>query len=200
MGFRGAILRHLGLRQQSKSFFPPWLNPDLVSDLGLHERWKRARDQNNQSTRNGAGPTNRPEAFRDISDPAWPRIFESYDAGVTKIPLDVRHPLFDIRLVNYCLGVPPIPWFVDKTLARVAMLNRLPDTIRLRAKSFAADTVAVRLPQSSWVDGWSPVPELSPFVDRSRIPVLATAGASWDPHHRPFALNQWLSQLTSDAG
>jgi asparagine synthase (glutamine-hydrolysing) len=171
------------------------LNPDLVRELGLEERWKRFEEP-----KEIPGPTDRPDAYRVLTDPGWARIFESYDAGVTGIPVDVRHPLFDLRLVNYCTAIPPIPWCVDKTLARVAMQNRLPDAIRLRPKSFAADAVAARLAASPWIDQWSAAAELSRFVDRSRIPILAEAGAGWDPHHRPFELNQWLSQLTPNRG
>ena len=112
-------------------------------------------------------------------DPAWQWIFESYDAGVTRAPVDVRHPLFDVRLVSCCCpGLPPIPWCVDKTLARAAMLNQLPDCVRLRPKSRGADPVAIRLPSSPWVDVWTPVPQLAQFVDLLRIPPLAATGTS----------------------
>lgn len=197
VGFRSGLLRSTGSAGPPEISFPPWLNPGLESDLGLRERWKRTQERNQDP--NGTSHPQRPEAYCQLTDLAWPRIFETYDPGVTRIPVDVRHPLFDLRLVNYCLGVPPIPWFVDKTLARVAMRNCLPDAIRLRPKSFAADAVAPRLFASPWIDSWKPVPELAQFVDRSRIPALAIAGSSWDPHHRPFALNQWLSQLTHKA-
>jgi asparagine synthase (glutamine-hydrolysing) len=191
VGFRSGILRTLGLLRPVQAEFPNWLSPDLVRDLSLHERWNRA-----QAPQKTSVSGDRPEAYCQLTDTAWSRIFETYDAGVTRVPVDVRHPLFDLRLVNYCLGVPPIPWFVDKTLARAAMLHRLPDAIRLRPKSYAADAVAVRLTTSPWLDDWKPVPELAQFVDRSKVPVLTAAGGRWDPHHRPFALNQWLSRLT----
>jgi asparagine synthase (glutamine-hydrolysing) len=195
VGFRGAMLRRLGLRRQAAAPFPPWLNPDLVRELGLAERWQRFAEP-----KEVPGPMERPEAYQVLTDPGWARIFESYDAGVTGIPVDVRHPLFDLRLVNYCMGIPPIPWCVDKTLARVAMRNRLPEAVRMRPKSFAADAVAVRLAASPWIDRWRAAADLSRFVDRSRVPILAEAGAGWDPHHRPFALNQWLSNLTTNRG
>jgi asparagine synthase (glutamine-hydrolysing) len=195
VGFRGAMLRRLGLRRRAGSPFPPWLNPDLVRELGLEERWKRFEEP-----KQCPAPTERPDAYQVLTDPGWARIFESYDAGVTGIPVDVRHPLFDLRLVNYCTAIPPIPWCVDKTLARVAMQNRLPDAVRLRPKSFAADAVAVRLAAIPWIDQWSATAEMSHFVDRSRIPILAKAGSAWDPHHRPFELHQWLSQLTTNRG
>jgi asparagine synthase (glutamine-hydrolysing) len=195
VGFRAAILRPFGLPRQEKPEFPLWLNPDLVRDLDLYERWRQIQEPQYLDV-----PTDRPEAFRSLTDLRWSRIFETYDAGFTKIPVDVRHPLFDVRLINYCMRVPPIPWFVDKTLARVALRNRLPDEVRLRPKAFGADAVAVRLPASPWVDSWKPAPELSQFVVRSRVPILAAAGAAWDPHHRPFLLNQWLFQLTLKCG
>lgn len=191
IGLRGAVSRKLGFGRTRQRAFPPWLNHDLVKNLSLHERWKRA-----QILAQSTVSTDRPEAYSILTEPGWPCIFESYDASVTRVPVDVRHPLFDLRLVNYCLGLPPIPWCVDKTLARAAMSKVLPDEVRLRPKSFAADAVAPRLAACPWLDSWKPVPALAEFVDRERVPVLATAGAEWDPHHRPFVLNTWLSQLT----
>ncbi len=195
LGFRGALLRTFGLRKDLIPLFPPWLNQDLTKDLGLRERWERA-----QCPPETPAHPDRPDAYKILTDPAWPRIFESYDAGVTRIPVEVRHPLFDVRLVKYCLGLPPIPWCVDKTLARAAMLHCLPDAVRLRPKSFSADGVAPRLAASAQVDSWDPSPELAQFVDRSLVPVLAQPGASWDPHLRPFALNEWMKHLTTQRG
>src|SRR5689334_7734927 len=102
VGFRGAIFRTLGIARQSQSIFPPWLNPDLVRELNLHQRWKQA-----EAPQESTAETDRPEAYKLLTDPGWSQIFETYDAGFTKIPVDVRHPLFDIRLVNYCMGIPP---------------------------------------------------------------------------------------------
>lgn len=191
VGFRSKILRGLRRRKNENIAFPVWLNQDFVKELSLMERWERFVGAPVPSVNH-----ERPEAYENLSDPKWSRIFETYAPAVTGVSVEVRHPLFDLRLVKYCLGLPPIPWCVDKTIARIAMKDRLPNAVGLRPKSRSADPVAPRLAASSWVDSWEVSPALVPFVDRSRVPILATIGGAWDPHLRPYALNAWLTHLT----
>jgi asparagine synthase (glutamine-hydrolysing) len=77
-----------------------------------------------------------------LSVPNWWWILESYDPGVTRLALEARHPLLDLRLVNFVLGIPPVPWCVDKHILREAMATVLPDAVVRRPKSpLAADPV-----------------------------------------------------------
>ena len=41
-------------------------------------------------------------------------MFELENAGVTHFPVEVRHPFFDLRIVNYLLALPPFPLFLEK--------------------------------------------------------------------------------------
>ena len=67
--------------------------------------------------------------------PAWAAFFESLDPAVTRQPIDVRHPFFDVRVVAVALRLPSFPWCVSKTVLRLAMQTRLPETIRSRPKT-----------------------------------------------------------------
>ena len=62
-------------------------------------------------------------------------MFELENAGVTHCPVEVRHPFFDLRIVNYLLALPPFPLFFEKKLLREAVAGRLPEKIRTRRKS-----------------------------------------------------------------
>jgi asparagine synthase (glutamine-hydrolysing) len=59
-------------------------------------------------------------------DPTWPILFEAWDSGVTGIPLEVCHPFFDLRLVDFLLALPALPWCSDKELRREAARCILP--------------------------------------------------------------------------
>ena len=82
---------------------------------------------------------------------------------MTLIPLEVCHPFFDLRLVDFLLALPVLPWCSDKELLREAARGILPDTVRLRRKSpLLADPLIALLqqPASAWVDSFEGVPEL----------------------------------------
>ena len=112
----------------------------------------------------------RPIAYEAMVDPMWPALFEGYDAGVTRVPVEVCHPFFDLRLVDFLLALPALPWCSDKELLREAARGILPDAVRLRRKSpLLADplTVLLQQPESAWVDSFESVPELSRYVERA---------------------------------
>ncbi len=185
LGFRGAARRMWTRTPAGEELdFPVWIHPDLTSRLNLRERWM-------------SQPAKYPERPAILSDPAWPALFESYDAGVTQVPIEVRYPLFDLRVVNYCLRLKAIPWCLDKTVLRSAMRGWLPESIRLRPKTpMAGDPVAIRLARSEWVDVWDPGPQLARFVQRNRVPRLAGTGIAPFPHLRALSLDLWLRGLT----
>jgi asparagine synthase (glutamine-hydrolysing) len=171
--------------------YPAWLNPDLEKQLLLRERWEAS---NCPPAPNGAV---RPVAYEAMLDARWPTLFEGYDSGVTSLPVEVRHPFFDLRVVNFLLALPALPWCSDKELLREAARGILPDAIRLRRKSpLLADPLVAFLqkPESAWVDSFEPVPDLDRYVVRERIPRVfgeKDAWAAWI-HLRPLSLNFWL--------
>jgi asparagine synthase (glutamine-hydrolysing) len=186
LGFRGGLKRILGRAPVGDSLeYPAWIHPDLETRFDLRQRW---------AAHHSARFPERPSI---LSDPAWPALFESYDPGVTRIPVEIRYPLFDLRVVNYCLALSAIPWCIEKMLLRTAMRGWVPESVRLRPKTpLAADPVAVRLAGSPWVDDWQACPMLARFVQRSSVPPLAGTGIPPYPHLRARSLDIWLRGLT----
>jgi asparagine synthase (glutamine-hydrolysing) len=122
---------------------------------------------------------------------------------VTGVPLVVAHPFFDVRLVEYLLAIPPMPWCFDKTILRVAMRGVLPESVRLRPKTVAAGDAVVALlrrPAARWVDRFEPVPALRAYVDRDRVPTVH-GDDDWTSvwtSLRPLCLNYWLTAQTAE--
>jgi asparagine synthase (glutamine-hydrolysing) len=171
--------------------YPGWLNPDLEKQLGLRERWKAST----QATTPNAAV--RPVAYEAMVDPIWPILFEGCDSGVTRVPVEVCHPFFDLRLVDFLLALPALPWCSDKELLREAARGILPDAVRLRRKSpLLADPLIALLqqPESAWVDSFEGVPELGRYVERHLIPKVFGEKDVWTAwiHLRPLSLNFWL--------
>jgi len=139
----------------------------------------------------------RPVAYEAMLDPIWPSLFEGCDAGVSCVPLEVRHPFFDLQLVHFLLALPALPWCSDKELLREAARGILPDAVRLRRKSpLLADPLIARLqqPESVWVDAFEGVPKLAQYVERGLIPKVFGEKDAWTAwiNLRPLNLNSWL--------
>jgi len=177
--------------KRQSPFYPGWLNPVLEQTFDLRERWESFQ---RASIPNAAV---RPVAYEAMLDPSWPSLFEACDAGVSCVPLEVRHPFFDLRLVHFLLALPALPWCSDKELLREAARGILPDVVRLRRKSpLLADPLIAQLqhPESAWVDAFEGVPELAQYVERGLIPKVFGEKDTWTAwiNLRPLSLNSWL--------
>jgi asparagine synthase (glutamine-hydrolysing) len=180
----------------NKSPFPTWLNNDFARRIGLVERWQQV-----YADQPPAHPL-RPHAFHALFAPSWDSLLTRFDAGVTLLPLEVRHPLIDVRMVDYLLDLPIIPWLLDKRILREAMIGILPDAVRLRPKSPLAGDPGLQLRRTAKfkaIDEFPAVPEILSYVDRESIPRVTEALDSnqvWI-NVRPFSLNQWLANSHS---
>lgn len=130
-------LRSLRLRfaaaaseENAEDGYPAWLNPEIEARLKLRQRWEERKVMPRSEH-----PT-RPYAYTVYqylaSDTSF---FDAYDPGLTGQPLEYRHPLMDLRLMDFCLSLPLQPWVVKKHILRVAMRSLLPEAVRTRPKS-----------------------------------------------------------------
>lgn len=180
------------LRKGDKyGFFPEWIDESFASRTNLLERHKQFWDSH--SVRIGR----RPAAMRALNSKIWTSLFEGYDPGATKLNLELRHPFIDLRLIEYLLAIPTVPWCVNKHILRRAMKNKLPDDVLNRPKSGLAGSPALQLVRRAsvrWLDSFEVSPQLRAFVnlDRRR-PVVEeeTSDGLW-ASLRVFALNYWL--------
>ena len=189
-------LRRWFASKKETSWYPGWLHRDLEKRLGLRERWETLMRASN------ANRAVRSTAYEAIVDPSWANLFEGYDPGVTGVPVEVRHPFFDLRLLEFLMALPALPWCSDKELLREAARGILPDAVRLRRKSplLAEPLIALlQRPESAWVDSFEAVPELGQYVERSLIPKVFGEQDSWTAwiHLRPLSLNFWFRSITA---
>ena len=173
--------------------FPSWLEPNFVEQHNLRERWRELQEWPK------TGHPLHPLAFAGLSSKFWSSVFESEDAGWTGVPVELRAPLLDQRLLRFLLRVPPVPWCMEKALLREAMRGMLPEEIRARPKTpFPGDSIKHFIASEKWspLPLPEPAPELQEFVDWVRLgTTLATAAGSnlW-VGLRPVSLSYWLKQ------
>jgi len=185
-------LRRMWNNKESAATYPEWIDGDFARRTGLHERCREASRE--PSLNNHAHPS----TLHAFNSKVWAPLFEGYDPGSTKLLLEVRHPFIDVRLVDYLLQIPAIPWCVDKHILRVAMNKRLPPAILNRPKTPLAGDPTLHLAQRTSVrclDNFEVNPDLKGFVNLSRRRALAeeqTSAGRW-ANLRVFALNYWLT-------
>ena len=191
VGLRSSLKRALR-NDDSAASYPEWVDEAFAKRVGLDERCREVnsppRVDNNTH----------PAALHVFDSKVWAPLFEGYDPGATRLLVEVRHPLIDVRLVNYLLQITPVPWCIAKHILREAMKNRLPAAILNRPKTPLASDPTLHLAQSAsvrWLDTFEVNPELKGFVDLNRRRALAdepTAVGRW-ANLRVFALNHWLT-------
>jgi asparagine synthase (glutamine-hydrolysing) len=183
---------HNWLRTRNgQASYPVWLNADLARQMDLPARWAESGCV--------AVPFDaiRPAAYEMLGSSEWPAYFEGADPGVSRLPIELRHPLLDLRVVRYLLRLPAIPWCSDKELLRIAMREVLPEPVRLRPKTPLKgdpERILSQRQQAAWVDEFEPVAELRNYVDRKRIPRLLGERdiTQFWINIRPICLNLWL--------
>jgi asparagine synthase (glutamine-hydrolysing) len=185
------VQRHL-----QQSIYPHWLEPDFAKRCDLPRRWQESLDDLRP-----VHPT-RQRAYRELTGPFWTWMFESYDAGVTGIAIDARHPFFDLRLVEFFLAIPPVPWCLNKRLLRIATRGILPESIRRRPKApLDGDSLvqAVRRNGALLKDEIIPAPALFKYVAVDELPRITGKEGSDELWSRtlPMSLNVWLQHLTA---
>ena len=160
---------------------PEWIDESFAKRTDLLERLK-------QPLIHPASPAN----------PIWTAIFEGYDRGATKLNLELRHPFIDVRLIEYLLSIPTVPWRVNKHILRLAMKDQLPAAVINRPKTPLAGDPALQIVRRAsvrWLDSFEVNPLLRGFVNLNLRQPLAdeqTSDGLW-ASLRVFALNYWLT-------
>ena len=174
---------------------PGWIAPGFARRLGVAERlsaWNAWRPPAHRL---------RPEAYETLVAPLWPDLFSAYDPGVTGVPLEVRHPFFDLRVVQAWLSVPPAQWYNDKGLLRIGMRGHLPEAFLRRPKTpLSGDPLALRWERdgAGWLGGRVVDDAVARWVDVTRVPAAAGGRSPHPPVRfwediRPLALSLWLT-------
>jgi asparagine synthase (glutamine-hydrolysing) len=209
-GLRGALRRALARRKPDplEGYPSELLDPDFQERHALRDRWLAAM----------RSPTNRARdpraaARATLEGPVWSGLFQAYDSGFTQQPVETRHPLMDLRLVRFLLGLPVIPWCVEKGILRAYLRTRLPPAIWRRTKQgLGGDPMVLRLQElpsdevraSFHIGPDDPVrrfaareDDLGDLVTRSLKPGKESIATLYSAT-RIHSINRWLKRL-SDA-
>ena len=175
--------------------YPQWIDEAFAQRIRLKDRVREAWTA--PSIEGPSVDKRRPASLRALQSKVWGPLLEGYHESVTRLPLEVRHPFIDVRLVDYLLSIPAKPWCVNKHILRCAMKDRLPAALLNRPKTALAGDPALQLWRRAsvrWLDTFEVTPQLTRFVNpqyRRSQAEEETPNALW-AKLRLFALNHWL--------
>lgn len=201
--YRGS-LRGLGLKSalfgkhpHEPGVIPPWILPDFAARVRAGERWLEGWRQWNSAV----------DTSRQFQAPWMSEMLVSYE--ILKMPMVARHPLCDLRLVEFMLSIPR-PLTLDKRIVRESMRGRLPEAVRTRPKTpLAGDGIHARLTRPAYRAGLEQrLTHLNQNYIDSRIylenfdrycrtPRLESPWSSWQML-TPLALDRWIACIPSN--
>ncbi|GAC1635739.1 MAG: lasso peptide isopeptide bond-forming cyclase [Candidatus Acidiferrum sp.] len=197
LGIRSGISARFG-SGRLKEKLPDWLLPGFVARLQLQDRLHELRKKPQSEH------PNHPWAYAMLTGPFWPNILEGEDAAWSGVPLEVRAPLLDRRMLRFLLRLPAIPWCMEKQLVRRAMVGLLPKETLSRPKApLASDPVWLHVKK-----GWRPgiqeniSPLVAEMVDVKRLQ-NCTQNAELDQtlsSLKPVTLDRWLKSIEMKRG
>ena len=139
------------------------------------------------------------EPHRMLSSPLWQSFLESLDSGVTGFPLEIRLPYMDVRVVEFLLSLPTVPWRQKKHLLRASLEGWLPTEVLERPKAPLNGAFEARL--LHWKTHAPPLDGverdlLDAYVDVFALERRLSSGeqTAWTDL-RPIALGHWLTQV-----
>ena len=204
VGHPGASLRSVLLRlgprveARPQPSWPEWIDAGFAARHRLRERWRAAH----------AAQPRPPDRLRPYAHGVFAYLaqassfFETSDPGRTGVPIEMRHPMMDLRVVRFCLSLPPVPWCVRKEILRRWLRGRVPEEVRLRAKTPLAGyphVAVLALGRSASVASPRLSPDAAAFIDQGKmdsIGSVAEPATAW-ANLRPAGLDLWFRHARS---
>jgi asparagine synthase (glutamine-hydrolysing) len=180
-----------GQRKRWLEVFPGWLNEEFVARCECRQRWE-ARHR----------PTSSPHPVRPLGYDGfravrWQPLFEGCDISGALSHSEVRHPFLDLRLLQYMLALPAMPWCRNKLIIRRSMRTALPRDVLRRKKATIPVSPDFKRVLASGLPRLVPSPDLLRYVNPGKIPVPKSS-LELRAALRPLGLNYWLTDLANN--
>jgi asparagine synthase (glutamine-hydrolysing) len=169
--------------------FPGWLNEELAARCGCRERW-HAR----QRPSSPAHPV-RPLGYDGFSAIRWQPLFEDCDVNGALSRCEIRHPFLDLRLLQFMLALPAMPWCRSKLIIRRSMRTALPPDVLRRKKTAVHASPDFARVAASGFPRLVPSTHLLRYVNPDKIPAVPRTALELRAALRPLGLNYWLQDL-----
>ncbi|MDQ8165370.1 MAG: asparagine synthase-related protein, partial [Gemmatimonadota bacterium] len=142
----------------------------------------------------------RPEVQRFLLGTIWQSVHEVFSPAYSGADVEMRWPLLDLRVLEFALAIPPIPWCQHKELTRRAFRDELPVEVLGRPKTTLGGYGTAKVKQWRHATAARTPPFMDrtlEYIDTSRVTAALADGAPDDifAAWRVLALDSWLREL-----
>lgn len=197
---RAQVVSPLLPHRPERSFSDSLISAEFAGRIGL-------RDRLGARPRRPDRPRARGEHLLDLSAPVNALALETLEHTATIMGVEVRHPFFEARLAEFCLGLPADQKLRDgwpRSILRRSMAGTVPDVVRWRPdKAVLGPSIAGRCVARAWPAVTDLVGHgggrAAPYVDRNALRRAyercsaqggVDAGLLWDV----LLLDRWLRE------
>ena len=182
-----AVFRHEETSPVSEK--PAWVRHDILdhpaSSSGLGSQESKISDKRHPW---------HPRAVASFRSPVWQDYFDSYDAGFKERLIEAVHPYLDVRMVQFLLSIPVVPWCQRKLLVRESMRGLLPEVVLTRDKTPLVESPWIKAMVKHTFPPISNTPELARYVEVSKVPKRWAADVQQNRWiRRVLCLQHWLA-------
>lgn len=191
-GWSQTLARRTGLRHVPElepfDVPPAWLRHDFAKKLHLEDRRQTL----------GLGGTSshpwHPAAYDSFTSPAWQSYFEDHAFEESLAGFEWRYPFLDLRVLEFMLAVPPVPWGWKKRLIRTSMRGRLPQAVLAREKTPLECYPEIATMRATGLPALPAGHGIGRFVDPTLLPPLAAPDPDLALSLGVHALDAWLAE------
>jgi len=191
-GWAQSIGRHSRLQQEAElepvDPLPAWLRH------GFAERLKLAGRHQELGLGGDTSHPWHPAAIASFTSPIWQTYFDNRAFEGSLAGIEWRYPFLDLRVLEFMLSVPPVPWGWKKRLIREAMRGRLPAEVLARRKTPLDCYPEVATMREH---GLPILPEchgVGRYIDPERLPDRAASDPELATALNVHALSHWLAR------
>ncbi|MEN8147744.1 MAG: asparagine synthase-related protein [Campylobacterota bacterium] len=192
-----------GLRTKVKNFlknenndinaaypYPLWLNPDFEKRLNLKKEWKtmwsHLKEKRSVKSRYS-------KLESSLLRPDWSTDDILMNSSFTTS--EKRDPFLDLRMVEFILALPALPWLFNKHILRQSMKDRLPNEVLYRPKTplGALDFALIKQSENKWLSDWKMRDKTLLYINNSEITEeIFNSKINVYLNSRPFILDNWI--------
>ncbi|HTM02383.1 MAG TPA: asparagine synthase-related protein [Vicinamibacterales bacterium] len=177
-----------GNHRNARDVFPPWLNDGFAARTDCVQRWEAGRRRSSSRHRV------RPVAYDVFHHARWQALFEDCDINGALSHTEIRHPFVDVRLLEYLLALPAMPWCRNKLIIRRAMRTVLPrEVLRRRKTALRTSPDFVRM-RTSGMPRLVASPHLATYVKADKVPPEPRTEIELRSALRVHGLNYWFRE------
>jgi asparagine synthase (glutamine-hydrolysing) len=171
--------------------YPAYINHDFEERLGLRTEWERAwislQEKQLLHTRYAALQGSLIVADWNSDDMMLQSDFTLSEK---------RDPYLDLRMLEFILSLPALPWLFNKHILRHSMKGILPDEVRYRPKTPLGylNHALTKKDENRWLKAWKPSNQSLLYSKETFSFTLSDTPLQHHLTSRPIMLDAWLQK------